>query len=112
MASVCPIFKKNDRSKCENYRPISLLSNLSKVFERVMYNRVEVFLEKFDSIYKLQFGFRKKFSTSHALLSIVENIRQSFDNKKYTCDVFIDLEKAFDTVNHKILLAKLDYYGI
>ena len=60
----------------------------------------------------MQFGFRKMFSTSHALLSIVENIRQSLDNKKYTCGVFVDLEKAFDTVNHKILLAKLDHYGI
>ena len=112
IASVCPIFKKNDKTRCENYRPISLLSNLSKIFERVMYVRVANFLEKYDTFYKLQFGFRKRYSTNHALLSIVENIRNNLDNKLYTCGVFVDLEKAFDTVNHKILVYKLDYYGI
>ena len=111
-ASVCPIFKKNDKTKCANYRPISLLSNISKVFERIMYNRIENFLDDFDVIYKLQFGFRKKYSTNHALLSIVEQIRSNLDNKAFSCGVIVDLEKAFDTVNHKILLGKLDHYGI
>ena len=111
-ASVCPIFKKGDRTKCENYRPISLLSNLSKLFEKVMYARIEDFLKSSDILYKYQFGFRKQHSTNHALLSIVEQIRTSLDKKMYTCGVFVDLEKAFDTVNHKILLSKLDHYGI
>ena len=70
------------------------------------------FLESFDAIYKYQFGFRKKHSTSHALLSMVENIRLNLDKKLYSCGVFVDLEKAFDTVNHNILLKKFDYYGI
>ena len=111
-ANVHPIFKKNDKTKCSNYRPISLLSNLSKIFERVMYNRIELFLNDFDLIYKNQFGFRKKHSTSHALISIVEQIRNNLDNQIFSCAVFVDLEKAFDTVNHDILISKLDYYGI
>jgi len=111
-ALVCPIFKKDDKTKCSNYRPISLLSNIGKIYERVMYNRIESFLHSFDIIYRLQFGFRKKYSTNHALLSIVEQIRSNLDNKTFSCGVFVDLEKAFDTVNHNILLKKLDHYGI
>ena len=104
MASVCPIYKKNNRNKCENYRPISLLSNISKLFEKCMHSRLYNFLEECNIFYKLQFGFRKKYSTNHALLSIVEHIREKMDNKMFTCGVFIDLEKAFDTVNHEILI--------
>ena len=112
LANVCPIFKKNDKNKCENYRPISLLSNLSKIFERAMHTRVYDFLDISNIIYKLQFGFRKRYSTNHNLLSIIEDIRSNLDNKTYACGVFIDLEKAFDTVNHVILLNKLSHYGI
>ena len=112
LANVCPIYKKNDKSKCENYRPISLLSNLSKIFERMMHSRLYNLLESSNSIYKLQFGFRKKYSTNHSLLSIVESLRDNLDNKTFSCGVFVDLEKAFDTVNHSILLKKLEYYGI
>ena len=112
LADVCPIYKKNDKNKCENYRPISLLSNLSKLYERVMHTRLYDFLENTNLIYDLQFGFRKKHSTNHAILSIIEDIRQDLDNKTFTCGVFIDLEKAFDTVNHKILLEKLKHYGV
>ena len=99
-------------SKCENYRPISLLSNISKIFERVMYSRLDNFLTTSEIIHKFQFGFRKQYSTNHALLSIVEQIRRALDSKMFTCGVFIDLEKAFDTVNHKIFLSKLKHYGI
>ena len=111
-ADVCPIHKKNEKTKCENYRPISLLSNISKIFERVIYDRLDNFLTSSEIIYKFQFGFHKQYSTNHALLSIVEVIRNALDKKMFTCGVFIDLEKAFDTVNHQILLSKLYHYGI
>ena len=111
-AIVCPIFKKNDKTNCANYRPISLLSNIGKIFERIMYNRIEKFLDHSNSIYDFQFGFRKKYSTNHALLSITEKIREYIDDKKFACGVFVDLENAFDTVNHAILISKLENYGI
>ena len=112
LAEVCPIFKKKDKNKCENYRPISLLSNLSKIFERAMHTRIYEFLESHSIFSNLQFGFRKKHSTNHALLNIVEKIKEKLDKKTFSCGVFIDLEKAFDTVNHKILVEKLEFYGI
>ena len=73
------------------------------IFERVMYNRLEEFLKSSEVFYKYQFGFRKHYSTNHALISIVEKIRDALGKNMYTCGVFIDLEKAFDTVNHQIL---------
>ena len=80
-ADICPIHKKSERTKCENYRPISLLPNISKIFERIMYTRLDSFLNSSEIIYKYQFGFRKHYSTNHALLSIVEQIRNSLDKK-------------------------------
>ena len=77
-----------------------------------MFNRVYSFLEEHKCIYLLQFGFRQKHSVNHALIQITENIRKALDEKKFACGVFIDLQKAFDTVNHHILTAKLEHYGI
>ena len=77
-----------------------------------MYNRIEHFIEEHNIIYKYQFGFQKKYSTNHALLSIVEQINSNVDQKNFACGIFVDLQKAFDTVDHKILLSKLSHYGI
>ena len=112
MSDVIPTFKKGDKSQCNNYRPISPLSNLSKIIEKIVYKRLYLFLEEKEILYKQQFGFRNNHSTTHALLSITEEICEACDNGYYTCGVFLDLKKAFETVNHKILLDKLNYYGI
>ena len=77
-----------------------------------MHSRLSEFLKRFNCIYKFQFGFRNNHSTNHALIQITEKIRQAIDSNSLACGVFIDLQKAFDTVNHKILLDKLQYYGI
>ena len=77
-----------------------------------MYTRLYTFLEKFKCLHNLQFGFREKHSTIHTLIKITDTIKEAIDNKMFACGVFIDLQKAFDTVNHKILLKKLEYYGI
>ena len=111
-SKTIPIFKKGSRLLVSNYRPISLLSNLNKILEKIVHSRVYSFLEDLNCIYSLQFGFRKKHSTNHALIEITETIRQALDNKKFACGIFVDLQKAFDTVNHDILVAKLEHYGI
>ena len=111
-AKVIPIFKKGSKLLVCNYRPISLLSNLNKILEKLMFNRVYDYLEKNGIIYKLQFGFRSKHSTKHALIDITENIKRALDNKKFGCGIFVDLQKAFDTVNHEILIKKHAHYGI
>ena len=112
ISKTIPVFKKGDHHLTSNYRPISLLSNINKILEKIMFNRTYEFLEKYKCIYNLQFGFRKKYSTEHALIKITESIRSALDNGKAACGVFIDLQKAFDTVNHSILINKLCHYGI
>ena len=111
-AKVIPIHKKGSKLELTNYRPISLLSNLSKIFEKVMHTRLYSFLHEFGCLHELQFGFRNKHSTTHALIDITESIRKALDENMYACGIFVDLQKAFDTVNHKILLSKLEYYGV
>ena len=112
IAKVIPIFKKNSPLECNNYRPISLLSNIDKIFEKIMYSRIIKFLESSKCIYPLQFGFRKQHSTNHTLINITENIRNALDSGQFACGIFVDLQKAFDTVDHEILLNKLNHYGI
>ena len=111
-AKVIPTLKKGSTKDVNNYRPISLLSTFSKIMEKLMINRLNNFLELHSIIYPNQFGFRAGHSTTHSLISIVETINKTIDSKKYGCGVFIDLKKAFDTVNHDILIQKLEHYGI
>ena len=112
LSKTIPVFKKGSKLDVSNYRPISLLSNINKIFEKLMHGRVYKFLEENKSLYSLQFGFRSKHSTAHALIQITEKIKNALDNGNHACGVFIDLQKAFDTVNHDILVDKLSYYGI
>ena len=97
---------------CANYRPISFLSNLGKLIEKLIRFRRNIFFENHKCFHKNQFGFRKKHLTDHALIFIIEKIRFALDNNQYTCGVFLDFQKTFDTVNPEILLSKLEYYGI
>ena len=88
------------------------MSVFSKILEKSMYNRIYSFLCKHKLINTTQFGFRSKHSTEHALISLIETIKKYLDDGEIVCGVFIDLQKAFDTVNHEILLEKLKHYGI
>ncbi|XP_065664405.1 uncharacterized protein LOC136086066 [Hydra vulgaris] len=112
IARVVLIFKSGDPSDVTNYRPISVLTCISKVLERIMYNRLYSFLIQNNILYNKQFGFKSGHSTDHAILHLVHDIFKGFNEKKYTLGVFIDLSKAFDTVDHLILLSKLEFYGI
>ena len=112
IAKVIPIFKKGDPSLASNYRPISVLSCINKIYEKILFIRLYNFLEKYNILYEFQFGFRQGHSTEHALVEIIDKIKQAIDNNELTCGLFLDLSKAFDTVNHEILLYKLDHYGI
>ena len=112
IAKVISLHKKDSNLECNNYRPISLLSNIGKIIEKLFHERLYSFLEHNKCIYNLQFGFRPIHSTNHALISITEQIKTSLDKNKFACGVFLDFQKAFDTVNHKNLLSKLSHYGI
>ena len=111
-AEVIPVYKKDSRLSFDNYRPIFLLSNLDKIFEKLIYPRIYNFLDNNNVFFSKQFGFRSKHSTAHAILNMSQIISDSLDAGKFGCGVFVDLRKAFDTVDHKILLKKLYHYGI
>ena len=111
-ANVVPILKNDELALWNNYWPISLLSKISKVFWKIIHRRLSVFLSANNILYDKQFGFRNQHSTNHALIEIAETIKQGCDSGKFVCCVFLDFQKAFDTVNHDILLKKLEDYGI
>ena len=112
VANVIPLYKKDDSMVFSNYRPVSLLCSLSKVFEKIMYNRLMPFLKKYKILYKYQFGFRESHSTYLAVMTLVDKIIKCLEDGEHVIGVFLDFSKAFDTVDHAILLKKLHHYGI
>ena len=110
-AYVFPVHKANSKLSVSNFRPISILPILSKIFEKVS-TRLMKFLKSTNAIFEHQFGFQAGKSTDLAILDIHSKIVEAFENKELACCVFLVFAKAFDTVNHKILIRKLEYYGI
>lgn len=111
-AKVIPVFKSDDPSIFSNYRPISILPCLAKVLERIVYNRLTEYFSEHNLLYIHQYGFREKHSTAMALVQLMDKFSKALDNNEFTIGIFIDLSKAFDTVDHDILLTKLQLYGI
>ena len=112
LAKVIPIFKKGDPCNVCNYRPISLLTSISKILEKIVYSRTIKFLKVNNIFCETQFGFREKHNTSHAILTFLDKVARATDNHDHTIGVLFDFSKAFDTINHDILLYKLCHYGI
>ena len=112
IAKIIPIFKKDDRTVFNNYRPISLLPIMSKVVEKVIADQINEFFVKHKLLFDHQYGFRSGHSTEHAALELTDRIITNIDNKKSPLNIFLDLSKAFDTLDHNILLHKLHHYGI
>lgn len=108
---VRPMFKAGDKLDIVNYRPITLISNIAKIAEKVIKNRMTAFLDKHDLLSDRQYGFREGRSTQDAISYITDTIYRSLDDNKPTLCMFVDLAKAFDTISHEILLQKLQRYG-
>ena len=108
-SEIRPLFKKGGRTEKSNYRPISVLSNVSKIYERCLYDQIYSYFDKIFSRY--QCGFRKGISTQHILLTMIEKMKISPDNKKFCPATLTDLSKAFDFIPYGLLIAKLNAYG-
>ena len=113
IARVIPIYKeKGENYLYSNYRPISLIPVFSKILEKLVYNKIFHFLVRYQILFKSQYGFRCGHSTIHATLDFLKTIEKALQDNEYAIGIFCDLSKAFDTLDHKVLLDKLDHYGI
>jgi Reverse transcriptase (RNA-dependent DNA polymerase)/Endonuclease-reverse transcriptase len=112
IAKVVPIYKKGEKDNITNYRPISILPYFSKYYEKIMYDRLYKFIEKSNIIFHTQHGFQSGHSPYMSLLNMQDKISNAIENNEYAVGIFFDLAKAFDTVDHAILLNKLATYGI
>ena len=112
IAKVSPIFKSGYPELFSNYRPISVLPVISKIIEKLIYNRLMEYIDKNNILYENQFGFRKQHSTSMALTILMDKLHTATDHNFFSLGVYLDLSKAFDTVDHKILIKKLHFYEI
>ena len=112
IARVVPIFKSGSRLDVKNYRPVSILTNINKIFEKLVHSRLGSFLENYNVISYAQYGFCKGKSTTHATYEVLSKIQPAFTKKMFSICVFADFSKAFDTVDHPTLLRKLNDYGI
>ena len=109
LADITPVYKNKDPTLVENYRPVSVLPSVSKLFERIIQKQFSNFVYQFLSLYFC--GYRKGYNTHCALLSLIEKWKKVLDNKGYASAILMDLSKAFDTINHELLVAKLYAYG-
>ena len=112
LANVIPIHKRDSVICMNNYRPVSLLSSFNKILEKLVHKRLVNFIDKYNILYVNQFGFREQHSTMHTTLLITDKNQRAIEYGLFSCGIFIDLSKAFDTAVHSILIRKLSHYGI
>ena len=112
LAEIVPLYKGKEYDLVTNYRPISLLMTISKVLEKLIYHHLYSFLELNGTLFNSQYGFRSHRSCKQAILEIMGNLLQTHNKGLYSSGTFLDLSKAFDTVNHGVLIKKLESYGI
>ena len=112
VSKVIPLYKKGDSSLLVNYRPISLLPTISKIFEKVIHDQLYDYFDKYNLLAEQQYGFRKQHSTEYAAVKLIDHVSKEMENRKTPTNVYIDLSKAFDTLTFDILLFKLKYYGV